>query len=326
MDRILRVFISSAGDTKTERKVVVEALLKLGVTPLLWEHFSGFESTSDQIAASDGMIQIIGNRLGSFLPESFGKCVTGMKHDAMIAREKNIPLFVLQTTDNRNLAALRAKECGEVSFVQFVEQLVIVDQYVKELRESGHRVYQFSSLKELETLVGNLDLWGAIATSRNERGFKVFISYRRKEPISDCVTHRLYERMTQKMTIGSVFLDSHSIPLGMDYRDYLTKSVVRSNFMCVIIGPTWLASLRERLESEVDYVRYEIATAIRHRIPVCPLLLGDSTSPTKVDLPDDLAHLVYSQGMRIRVGSDLFRDLDDLIQRIQSLLPKTSNR
>ncbi len=324
MDRILRVFVSSAADMKAERQVIVKALVRLGVTPLLWERFSINDAISDQISASDGMIQIIGGRLGSYLPELFGNRVAMMQHEAAIARERNIPLFIFKAEGIRDNAESRSVLSSDpTSFSEFVRQREITDQYVKDLRESGLTVYQFSSHNELEALVANIDLWEPIAKSRYERGFKVFLSYRRKEPISDCVTHRLYERMTQKITSGTVFLDSHSIPLGTNYRDYIQKSVVRSNFMCVVIGPTWLARLRERLEGEVDYVRYEIATAISHRIPVCPLLLADTIQPKESDLPDDLAHMVVSQGMRIRVGSDLFRDIDELIDRIHSLAPRS---
>ena len=72
-------------------------------------------------------------------------------------------------------------------------------------------------------------------------------------------------------------MDVVAIDAGRDFRKAIDDSLGNCGVLLAMIGPEWLTPLDEhgsrRLESETDYVRLEIAAALRRDIPVVPVLL-----------------------------------------------------
>ena len=70
-----------------------------------------------------------------------------------------------------------------------------------------------------------------------------------------------------------------------------------------VIGPDWLNAREDdgnrRLDSPNDFVRIEIAAALRRDIPVIPILLDNSRMPRADQLPDDLKELALRQGVDV---------------------------
>ena len=62
-----------------------------------------------------------------------------------------------------------------------------------------------------------------------------------------------------------------------------------------MIGPAWLTLWDEagkrRLDNATDYVRLEVATALRRNSPVTPVLVGGVKMPMPALLPDDIKTL-----------------------------------
>ncbi len=62
---------------------------------------------------------------------------------------------------------------------------------------------------------------------------KIFINYRRKD--SADITGRLYDRLVAKFGKKAVFKDVDSIPLGVNFRDFLDAQVGQCNVFLSII-------------------------------------------------------------------------------------------
>jgi TRAP-type mannitol/chloroaromatic compound transport system substrate-binding protein len=92
--------------------------------------------------------------------------------------------------------------------------------------------------------------------------------------------------------------------------------------MLVVIGRNWLSAAdeqgRRRLDLPTDYVRNEIALALKRKIAVFPVLVDGATLPVAGDLPADLQPLAYRQAATIR-HETFARDLDGLTRDIQAL-------
>jgi len=89
----------------------------------------------------------------------------------------------------------------------------------------------------------------------------------------------------------------------------------------------WLISSdedgRRRLEKPDDFVRLEIATALKRGIRVIPVLVDGVSMPRPGDLPDDLKSLVRRQALR--VTHERFRaDSERLASAVERALEKTT--
>jgi TIR domain len=149
-------------------------------------------------------------------------------------------------------------------------------------------------------------------------GFKVvFLSYRRRE--SSDISGRLYDRLCRKFGKRRVIKDVNSIPLGVDFREFIEKVIPICNVFIVVIGPNWLAPSTAGqclLDDPEDLVRLELHCALRYGIRVIPLLIGDAKIPERGSLPEGLRMLSNRHGMALRADPDFHRDVDRLIAQL----------
>ena len=79
--------------------------------------------------------------------------------------------------------------------------------------------------------------------------------------------------------------------------------------MISVVGTRWLTATDEdgkrRLDDPEDFVRLEIATALKRGIRVMPVLVDGASMPRSGDLPDELKSLVRLQALK--VSQDRFR-------------------
>jgi pyruvate/2-oxoglutarate dehydrogenase complex dihydrolipoamide acyltransferase (E2) component len=147
----------------------------------------------------------------------------------------------------------------------------------------------------------------------------VFISYRRQD--SGDVTGRIYDRLVQHFGREAIFKDVDSIPLGVDFRKFISDAVGQCNLLLAVIGRQWLNSQIEsgarRLDDPRDFVKIEIEAALQRDIPVIPLLVQGAGAPGENDLPQSLQALVYRNAISIRPDPDFHRDVDRLITGIE---------
>ncbi|NTV72038.1 MAG: toll/interleukin-1 receptor domain-containing protein [Azonexaceae bacterium] len=127
----------------------------------------------------------------------------------------------------------------------------------------------------------------------------VFISYRRSDTTGEA--GRLADSLENLLGAACVFRDADDIPAGEDFEVVLQRELAETEVTIVLIGKKWLAELNSRLtKPEPDFVRIEIATALKLGKRVIPVLLQGAELPSVASLPDDLRALVNRQAINLR--------------------------
>lgn len=147
----------------------------------------------------------------------------------------------------------------------------------------------------------------------------VFISYRRED--SQDVTGRIFDYLTSHFKKNKIFKDVDSIPPGVDFRDVINTAIDNSAVMLVIIGNKWLDVKNQdggrRLDDPGDFVRLEIETALQKKIPVLPVLLGDTKNLNADQLPESLRGLAFLNSMQVRPDPDFRGDVKRLYKGLE---------
>jgi hypothetical protein len=154
---------------------------------------------------------------------------------------------------------------------------------------------------------------------------KVFISYRRDD--ADEAAGRLSDQLVSQFGQDNVFMDVDGIAPGRDFRKVIEETLTKCDVLLGVMGRNWLDIKDEhgnrRLENESDFVRLEIASALRRDIPVIPVRVQGASVPKPDSLPGDLQDFSYRNAVELtheRWNSDvqvlveklrrLFADLD----------------
>jgi hypothetical protein len=118
----------------------------------------------------------------------------------------------------------------------------------------------------------------------------IFISYRRSD--SAGYTGRLMDDLKEQFPTNEVFRDVEAIEAGADFVEAIDKAVGSCSVLLAVIGPRWLsasdAAGRRRIDDKNDFVRLEIATALRRDVRVIPILVEGAQMPAADELPDDI--------------------------------------
>ncbi len=154
---------------------------------------------------------------------------------------------------------------------------------------------------------------------------QIFISYRREE--SRWSARSLHDRLAQRFDRKQIFMDVDSVGLGEDFVKTIEETVGSCDVLIAVIGAHWLTSTDaqggRRLDNPEDFVRTEIATALRRHIRVIPVLVDGASMPQSADLPDDLKPLVRRNALL--VGDTHFDDdCRRLMAAIEQVLDKAA--
>lgn len=148
---------------------------------------------------------------------------------------------------------------------------------------------------------------------------KVFISYRRDD--SRWVAGRIYDALAARYDAANVFKDVYTIPLGVDFRDYLGTQVAQCDVMLVVIGAQWLSVTddagQRRLDNPADFTRVEIEQALQRAIPVIPVLVDGTRMPRADELPESLAPLAFRNATAVR-DADFPADMGRLFASVEA--------
>lgn len=146
---------------------------------------------------------------------------------------------------------------------------------------------------------------------------RIFLCYRRDD--SGTIVGRIYDRLAREYGSENIFKDVDNIPFGVDFVEHLDREVQKCEVMFVVIGPRWLgAAPREasRLRDPNDFLRIEIASALRRTIPIVPVLVDGAQMPRADQLPDEIQSFARRQGTVIRHDPDFHTDLTRLLSRL----------
>lgn len=128
---------------------------------------------------------------------------------------------------------------------------------------------------------------------------KVFISYRHEH--SAAYAKLLYERLNLRFP-DSIFVDLDSIRFGEDFVQKIDDAISSCGVLVALIDLTWISvgdANGRRLDNPHDFVRLEIATALKRGVCVIPALLNGAPMPTADQLPEDLIPLTTRRALRI---------------------------
>jgi TIR domain len=139
---------------------------------------------------------------------------------------------------------------------------------------------------------------------------RIFVSYRRED--ATAYAGRLYDVLGSEFP-AQVFMDLDTLEPGVDFAQRIEESVGSVDVLVAVIGRGWVTAVdrdgNRRLDDPDDWVRLEIAEALRRNIRVIPVLVGGASMPELEELPDDLAGLRRRNGLVIsdlewRAGTD----------------------
>src|SRR5262249_16600452 len=130
----------------------------------------------------------------------------------------------------------------------------------------------------------------------------IFISYRRA--VDGGYAGRLYAQLGETFAKDRLFLDRTGIPAGSVYPQELQNRLARCDGLLAVIGGNWLDvrdenGKRRRLDNKNDWVRLEIATALRDSKHVIPVLVQGASEPAEAELPGDMRALASRQVIRL---------------------------
>lgn len=149
---------------------------------------------------------------------------------------------------------------------------------------------------------------------------RIFVSYRRAD--TQQAAGRLADDLGQHFGAEKVFRDVENIGLGLDFSDALNHELESCGVMLALIGSRWLSVTDEagqrRLDNPDDWIRQEIATALRRNIRVVPVLIDGAALPPADALPEELRPLVRRQGLDL-ADARWRGDLSRLIQTLERL-------
>lgn len=155
---------------------------------------------------------------------------------------------------------------------------------------------------------------------------KIFLSYRRADTSGYVIA--IYDRLIQTLSSKDIFRDLDTIDYGEDFVEVIENAVQQCDVLLAIIGQQWVkitdAEGQRRLDNPEDFVRLEIAIALRRNIRVIPVLVGGATMPSADDLPEDLKRLVRRNALEIR-DRDFQAHMERLIRAINRALAATQS-
>src|SRR6516165_7660967 len=110
---------------------------------------------------------------------------------------------------------------------------------------------------------------------------QIFISYRREE--NRWSARSLYDLLSTSFDRKQIFMDVDAILMGEDFVRAIETAVANCDVLIAVIGERWLTCTDEqgnrRLDDREDFVRIEIATALKRGIRVIPVLVDGASMP-----------------------------------------------
>ena len=132
---------------------------------------------------------------------------------------------------------------------------------------------------------------------------KIFISYRRQDSAANMLGIGQY--LEHEFGRKNVFIDV-DMRAGAKFPTVLRQRLAECKVMLVLVGPEWLNACDEngtrRLDNPDDWVRLEIAFALKQNVTVIPVRINGAELPAKTMLPEDIRGLLDHQAMSVSVA------------------------
>jgi hypothetical protein len=153
----------------------------------------------------------------------------------------------------------------------------------------------------------------------------IFIGYRRDDSAGHA--RALFDRLCGHFGAELVFMDVTDIKPGMDFTEVLDQAIGSCDVLLAVIGREWLTATNvagsRRLDDQHDFVRLEMTTALRRKIPVIPVLVQNAVLPSASVLPAEIAALATRQSIELR-DTRWDADVMDLIKALDAMVTSPS--
>ena len=154
---------------------------------------------------------------------------------------------------------------------------------------------------------------------------KIFISYRRED--ADEAAGRLSDHLVNQFGQDSIFMDVDGIAPGRDFRKVIDETLTECDVLLGVMGRNWLdikdEAGKRRLDNESDFVRLEIASALRRDIPVIPVRVQGASIPKPDQLPADLQDFSYRNAVEL-THERWNSDVHVLVEKLNRLFAQTA--
>lgn len=152
---------------------------------------------------------------------------------------------------------------------------------------------------------------------------KIFISYRREDTSGE--SGRLKDTLEQIFGKESIFYDVETLEAGLNFDQSIAKALNESKVLLAMIGPHWMKVADskgvKRLQNPEDWVRKEIAEALKRGLRVIPVLVNGADMPSSDELPDDLKELSLKHAQEL-TSSRWSYDVGVLTKVLEKLISK----
>jgi len=156
---------------------------------------------------------------------------------------------------------------------------------------------------------------------------RIFISYRRADSAGYAIS--IYDRFAKHFGKDAIFMDVDTIEAGLDFVEVLENAVQSCEVLVALIGKQWLNIKDEdgkrRLDNPQDFVRIEVATALKRGIRVIPVLIDGTPMPNSDQLPSNLESLSRRNAVPVNLHS-FDDDADRLIRQLKLALDAREQR
>jgi hypothetical protein len=148
---------------------------------------------------------------------------------------------------------------------------------------------------------------------------KIFISYRREDSAANALGISQY--LEKEFGRNNVFIDI-DMRAGAKFPIVLEQRLAECKVMLVLISSGWLNAQDEegahRLGKSDDWVRLEIATALKRAITVIPVRVNGAPLPPRAQLPADIQGLLDHQATSV-TNAGFRHDMAGLVHDIRAI-------
>jgi hypothetical protein len=137
----------------------------------------------------------------------------------------------------------------------------------------------------------------------------------------------VYQRLSARFGAEQVFYDCETIRPSTHFPGEISRALRQCDVLVAVIGSRWHRrgpDGQRLVDDHSDYVRFEIAEALRRGVRVLPVLVGEIAPLSASTLPADIAGLATRQYLRLRArhadddASRLVKELADLLGEVAS--------
>jgi len=118
-----------------------------------------------------------------------------------------------------------------------------------------------------------------MAEGERQESSRIFISYRRED--SAGFVRALLGPLRQRFGSDRIFKDTDNIPPGEDFVNAIRRELESCKVLLAVIGGEWMTvedprTKKRRLDNPNDYLRIEVATALKNEhVVVIPVLVDE---------------------------------------------------